>query len=294
MPWFSYHGGHSGEFCAHAKDSLEAVVRAAIDRGFTHYGLSEHSPRYREDELYPEEREAGVAQLHTLFEAYAEEARRLQAEYADRIELLVGFETEKLPADHWATTMLELRERHAFDYVVGSVHDLGGRWVDYSAETTAALAADLGGRSEMQRRYFDSLAELVATLRPEIVGHLDLIRKFDGMETRIDPGVFANIERVLEAVSAAGTRLDINCGALRRGLSPVYPLPEILSRAREMRIPVTLGDDSHGVESVGKGLDASLRAITRAGYREIDYLSRRDGETVWVSAPIEEVRPAIS
>ena len=171
--------------------------------------------------------------------------------------------------------------------------DLDGRWVDCSAETTAEIAKDLGGANEMQRRYFDSLAELVATLRPEIVGHLDLIRKFDGMEARIDADVFANIDHVLEAVSTAGTRLDINCGAFRRGLSPVYPLPEILSRAREMNIPVTLGDDSHGVESVGQGLDASLRAIARAGYREIDYLSRREGETVWVSTPIEEVEPTI-
>jgi hypothetical protein len=47
MVWFSYHGGHSGEFCAHAKSSLEEVVDTAIARGFIHYGLSEHCPRYR-------------------------------------------------------------------------------------------------------------------------------------------------------------------------------------------------------------------------------------------------------
>ena len=59
-----------------------------------------------------------------------------------------------------------------------------------------------------------------------------------------------------------------------------------------MEIRVTLGDDGHGVATVGTELEASLRAIGEAGYREIDYLSRRDGETVWISAPIEEVRPA--
>ena len=96
------------------------------------------------------------------------------------------------------------------------------------------LSTPLGDRDIYR---LDSLAELVATLQPEIVGHLDLIRKFDGMETRIDPGVFANIERVLEAVSAAGTRLDINCGALRRGLSPVCPLPDLLSPARAAPVP---------------------------------------------------------
>jgi histidinol-phosphatase (PHP family) len=293
MPWFSYHGGHSGEFCGHAKDSLEAIVRAAIERGFTHYGLSEHGPRYEASSLFPEERAAGVGQLHTLFEAYAEEARRLQSEYADRIELLVGFETEKLPSGTWASTMRELRDHHNFDYVVGSVHDLSGHWVDYSAEMTAKIAEEVGGKSEMQRLYFESLAELVETLEPEIVGHLDLIRKFDGMQARIETHVFSSIDRALEAARAAGARLDVNCGAYRRGLSPVYPLPEILRRAHAMEIRVTLGDDGHGVATVGAGLDASLRAIAEAGYREIDYLTRSDGETIWASAPIDEVKPAL-
>ncbi len=41
--------------------------------------------------------------------------------------------------------MIRLREAHAFDYIVGSVHDISGRWIDYSASDTAALGADLGG-----------------------------------------------------------------------------------------------------------------------------------------------------
>jgi histidinol-phosphatase (PHP family) len=86
--------------------------------------------------------------------------------------------------------------------------------------------------------------------------------------------------------------LDVNCGAHRRGLSPVYPLPEILKRARQMGIGVTLGDDSHGAHDVGVGLDACLKAIADAGYSEVAYLSRRDGAVGWQSTPLAEVRPA--
>lgn len=49
------HHSHSGSFCAHAKGSLESVVHEAIRQGFTIYGLSEHVPRYRVKDLYPEE-----------------------------------------------------------------------------------------------------------------------------------------------------------------------------------------------------------------------------------------------
>lgn len=49
------HHSHSGSFCCHAKGTLEEVVLEAIRQGFTTYGLSEHVPRYRVQDLYPEE-----------------------------------------------------------------------------------------------------------------------------------------------------------------------------------------------------------------------------------------------
>ena len=47
---------HSGQFCKHAFSTLEEVVLRAIGVGFTHYGLSEHMPRYDPGDLYDEEK----------------------------------------------------------------------------------------------------------------------------------------------------------------------------------------------------------------------------------------------
>lgn len=52
---------HSGQFCKHAYCSLEEVVVRAIEVGFTHYGLSEHMPRYEIGDLYEEEVEVSFA-----------------------------------------------------------------------------------------------------------------------------------------------------------------------------------------------------------------------------------------
>ena len=52
MP-FSHHS-HSGQFCSHAEDQLEAIVQAAIERGMEVWCLTEHMPRGEED-LYPDE-----------------------------------------------------------------------------------------------------------------------------------------------------------------------------------------------------------------------------------------------
>lgn len=294
MPWFSYHGGHSGEFCKHAKGGLEDVVQRAIAAGFSHYGLSEHVARYRDEDLFPEEKALALTpeDLVTAFEAYVPRARELQARYADRIELLVGFETERLPPGDWVARMQSARARLQIDYIVGSVHDVDGLVVDYKPEVTRAVAEQVGGVEELHARYFDALAQLVTELRPEVVGHIDLIRKFDGEQPSFSPRAWKHLERTLDAVQAAGAVLDVNAATRRRGLGPVYPLPQILERARAMGIGVTLGDDSHGAHDVGVGLSACMQAIAAAGYREVAYFARRDGHTQRLHAPIETVHPA--
>lgn len=51
------HHSHSGQFCRHAAQgtTLEDVVLEAIRKGFRTFGLSEHCPRYQQEDLYPEE-----------------------------------------------------------------------------------------------------------------------------------------------------------------------------------------------------------------------------------------------
>lgn len=291
MVWFSYHGGHSGEFCRHAKGTLSEVVQAALACGFSSYGLSEHAPRFQRGHLYPEEAGLTPGDLATTFQRYVERAMALRKDYEGRLELLLGFETEALPVADWADRMQELRRSAAFDYMVGSVHSMGDTWIDFSPEQSEQAAAVCGGWEALRCAYFDRLAELVQTLRPEVVGHVDLIRRFESHGFRFASRELEHAERVLEAARAHGALIEVNAAPVRRGFGPVYPGPQILSRAREMGVAVTLGDDSHGPGDVGVGLDACVQAIARAGFREVTYLTRRAGTVVLASAPIADVRP---
>jgi len=36
----SFHGGHSGQFCCHAQDTLEDLIKAYISKGFKAVGIS--------------------------------------------------------------------------------------------------------------------------------------------------------------------------------------------------------------------------------------------------------------
>jgi histidinol-phosphatase (PHP family) len=292
MVWFSYHGGHSGEFCGHAKGQLEGVVQAAIDRGFSTYGLSEHAPRFQREHLYPEEQHLAPADLTTTFRRYVARALELRERVAERLELLIGFETEALPVADWPDRMLELRRSAPFDYIVGSVHSVGDTWIDLNAETTEHAAQACGGWQALRCAYFDRLAALVQTLEPEVVGHVDLIRRFELPAFRFNALELQHAERVLEAARAAGAALEVNAAPFRRGFGPVYPGPQVLARACQMGVAVTLGDDSHGPEGVGVGLEACVAAIAAAGYRDVHYLTRREGELVLAHAPLGDVHPA--
>jgi histidinol-phosphatase (PHP family) len=291
MVWFSYHGGHSGEFCGHAKGQLGSVVQAALDAGFTTYGVSEHAPRFFPEHLYPEEKHLSPLDLQDLFRRYVQSALELRERYADRLELLIGFETEALPVADWPEKMAALRRSAPFDYIVGSVHSIGDTWIDLNPQTTALAAEACGGWEELRCAYFDRLAELVQTLRPEVVGHVDLVRRFEPPDFRFSTASLRHADRVLEAALASGSALDVNAAPFRRGFGPVYPGPQVLARACDLGVPVTLGDDSHGPEGVGVGLDACLAAIAAAGYREVHYLTRRDGQVLLARAPLAEVRP---
>ncbi|MCC7203966.1 MAG: histidinol-phosphatase [Phycisphaeraceae bacterium] len=291
MPFFSFHGGHSSDYCRHAYSRLGAMVQHAHEIGFTHLGLSEHAPRFRQQDLYADEEGLTPADLMAMFDAYRRRAFELQREYRGKLEILVGFETEVMPPNDGLSRMAELFRGGGFNYLVGSVHSVGDHWLDYTPQHTAAAAKDLGGVEALQLAYFQQVARLVETLRPHVVGHLDLIRKFDGPNPTFTPQVWRAIDATLEVIATHAGVLDVNAAPSRRNTGPVYPLPEILTRARRMGIRVTLGDDSHSVDDVGNGLSASLAAIAQAGYTSVSYITLENNQPIWHDAPIDTVRP---
>lgn len=264
----SVHGGHSGQFCNHAKDTLEEVVQAYIAQGFAWVGLTEHMPPSGEEFLYPEERQAGLtaAAMAERFVRYMAEARRLQAAYADRIDIRVAFESEDTPG------AIDLARRliadHAPDYIVGSVHHIDGIPFDYSADDYARAVEACGGMEGLYCAYFDRQHDLVEQLRPQVVGHFDLIRIFDPLYRRhlMLPEVQKRIRRNLELIRKLDLILDYNVAALKKGAFEPYLCQPLLVQVRYLGIAVVPADDSHGVAQVGLHLDEGIQLLQRQGF----------------------------
>ena len=140
----SVHGGHSGEFCDHARDSLEKIITAYIRQGFAWAGITEHMPPVSDAFMYPDEKAAGwsAGRLYDWFAGYMAKARELQAKYAGKLDIYVGFETE------FTTGSLDfirhLIDRFKPDYCVGSLHHVDDISFEINQGETLGLVGESG------------------------------------------------------------------------------------------------------------------------------------------------------
>ncbi len=287
QPWkVSLHGGHSGEYCEHAVATLRDVLEAAVHAGFSVFGVSEHAPRSEERFLYQSELDKGytLGRLQAEFDSYTVAVHQLSEEYADRLTVLRGFEAEVVPASGYRDEMLEHRAK--FEYMVGSVHYVDEVQIDGTPEEFEQAREAAGGLEALAVKYYETVAEMVDALRPEVVGHLDLIRRRAPLDADLaTPAIERAADQALEAVHAADAILDLNTAGWRKGLGGPYPAPWLVKMADAMGLGFCFGDDSHGPADVGAGIEDAREYLLQHGVRRIRRLNREGSRLVkeWVT-----------
>ncbi len=264
----SIHGGHSRQFCFHARDRLEEIINRYMELGFAWVGITEHLPAHKERLRYPDEAEENLdcGDMLATFEAYIQECNRLKEKYKKKIRIFTAFETETYSG--YDTIVPRMVARHKPDYIVGSLHHVDDLGFDFSRKQYLETALRLGGIDSLYQRYFDQQHEMLQAIEPAVVGHFDLIRIFDHeYETRIkQPAIWQRIVRNLELIKERKTVMDYNLRALAKGAKEPYITAPILELARKMGITVIPGDDSHGVSDIGKNMDQAVETLHKLGF----------------------------
>ncbi|KAI0666525.1 polymerase/histidinol phosphatase-like protein [Trametes maxima] len=284
------HHSHSGQFCKHAAGTLEEVVLEAIRQGFDTFGLTEHVPRYRAEDLYPEEEGIPLDALRSQFEDFLVEAHRLKTKYAAQITLLVGLETEFITStdmDRLETALQAWGDR--IEYLVGSVHHVNAIPIDFDRETfTKALHSfaptpETDAHTTMEsflNSYFDAQYELMRRFRPEVIGHFDLCRLYNPMLRFADyPGALERIRRNVHFAVEYGALFELNAAAFRKGWDGAYPGEDVVEVSHLIIIlqaggRFALSDDSHGLHAVGLNYHRIPEYARRVGIRELWALER--------------------
>ncbi len=253
-------------------NSAEEMVLAAIDAGLEEVGISGHS-HTAFDESY--------CMSFQETESYRQELLLLREKYRDQIRVKIGLEMD-LYSD---------ADTAGFDYIIGSVHYIRLPLGDGGEVPGAAACADKGAAADempgilrgadgiyvpvdetaeilraaadrffggdmiaLAGEYFAQAGTVAEITGCDIIGHFDLITKFNEKGDLFDEGD----PRYIEAWKAAADRLlkfgipfEINTGAMSKGYRTTpYPARPIREYIRSKGGRFILSSDSHRTDTL--------------------------------------------
>lgn len=233
------HSSYSDGTC-----SPEEIVQKAIAMGLSAVGISDHS--YTDfDESYCIKKDS--------IESYVREITQLKEKYKDEIKVLVGIEQD----------IYSLADTKAYDYVIGSVHYIrvNGEYipVDESPEILIDCANRhfQGDMYALISLYYDTLCDVIEKTNADIIGHFDLISKFNEKSALFD----TSDERYIWAYKKAADKLlvtgrvfEINTGAISRGYRTTpYPSQDVYDYLKSKGAKFILSSDSHSPDTICYG-----------------------------------------
>ena len=203
--------------------------------------------------------------------AYFKKMQELRDKYANSLDIRIGIEsglqTGTVGYQH------ELVKEYNFDYVIGSVHFVGGLDPYYPE-----YFRKYGKKSYLS--FFECTLECVKAHDDfDALGHLDYIARYGGPYglTYSYEQYREAVDPILEVLIRKNKALECNTGGLSRGLSFPNPSFDVIRRYRELggRM-VTLGSDAHSPETLGCEFEKTLAALKEIGFDEyVIYRNRR-------------------
>lgn len=232
-------------FCD-GKHTPEEMVREAIGLGCKEIGFSGHS-------YTPFDGSFCMSKENTL--AYIDAVRAVQEKYAEQIKIYLGIEQDYHSPESTA----------GYDYIIGSVHyvEKDGAYlsVDESKETQIAIVEQYYGGDfySFVEDYYEVVSDVYNKTRCHIIGHFDLITKFNRERDLFDPGhprYMAAARKALDALLDAPAILEVNTGAMSRGYTTEpYPTRDIISRWVSAGKEIIFSSDCHSKDHILFGYD---------------------------------------
>lgn len=258
---------HTHTVYCDGKNTAEELIRRAIELGWESIGFSGHAYTAC-DPAYCMSREDTVL--------YRKEILALREKYREVIRVYLGIEQD----------LFSDAPDFPYDYRIGSTHYLlcsDGAYVpvDDSPEVTAeAVNRYFGGDYyRYAQAYYRQIANVARVTGCDIVGHFDLITKFneggrffDESDARYRTAAVEALGQVIQTCPL----FEINTGAmLRAGRSVPYPAAFLLEELCRLGGSVIITSDCHQVKGLDWAFVQAAELAKDAGFRYCKIL--RDG-----------------
>lgn len=241
--------------CHHACGTMAEYVVEAEKKELTEMGFADHFPLG----LLGYDPKSPVSMAPGELADYIAEVRELQKKASMPVRL--GVEVDFLPGREKETAAA--LAPYSFDYVIGSIHFIGDWDFTHPGQADRYKTANMDALYE---QYFSVVQNLAASGICQIMGHLDVVKKFAFFPRKSWEHLVDETCRVLKKYDLC---VELNSAGWRAPVGESYPGEAFLARCLEMGIPVTLGSDAHRPQDVGSGLVRALLMLYKLGFREV-------------------------
>ncbi len=248
--------------CCHATGTPEEYLAEAELKNIREIGFADHfplgllgySPR-NQVTMNPAELEDYIREIDAL--------RRSSG----RVDIKLGIEVDYLPGTE--DKLSGLLEQYSFDYVIGSIHFMDD-W-----DFTHPVYADTYRERDLDRlynTYFELVWDMCRSGLFDIIGHIDVIKKFGYRPSYNLEPLWAETARVL---GETGTCVELNTAGRDAPVGEFYPDGSLLEKCFAERVSVTMGSDAHGPQQVGRYFEEAVDILKKTGYRELAVFEKR-------------------
>ena len=239
------------------KNTPEEDVLAAIEKGFSAIGFSGHG--YTPFDLR-------YCMKDT--QGYIKEISELKRKYSDKIEIYCGIEEDAF----------SYVQRENFDYIIGSSHyfNIDGQYYpidsDYDCFKKCLTAFD-NDALKLAEVYYSTFVSYITERKPDIVGHFDLITKYDEIDVPRflnNPEYLKIAKKYLEKAAECDVLFELNTGAISRGIRKTpYLGEELLYILKGKNAKVILSSDSHSVDTLDFYFEEAKKLLRGVGFDHV-------------------------
>lgn len=156
----------------------------------------------------------------------------------------------------------KLFDKYSFDFIILSCHQVEDKefWTqDFQRGRT---------QQEYNERYYKEILDVIKNYKDySILGHLDLITRYDENGPYPFEKIKPMIQEILEIVIHDGKGIEVNTSSHRYGLKDSTPSRDILKLYKELGGKIiTIGSDSHKAEHLGAYIDEAKALLKELGF----------------------------
>ncbi len=251
---------HTHSILCDGNDSIEEMVLKAIEFGFDALGFSGHA--YTDFDL-------SFCMKNT--DEYIAEVKLLQEKYKKDIQIYLGIEEE----------MYHFVNRDDFEYIIGSSHYIKfeDKYIPIDIDYTTFLKClDVfsGNPLLFAENYFKNFCDYIKQRKPDIIGHFDLITKYEEKENSIffNNSDYINLaKKYLREAVKSDCLFELNTGAIARGVrNTPYPCQELLYELNKNNGKIILTSDCHKKENLMCYFNEARDLLKDIGFKCIHHI----------------------